>query len=153
MEPLIDASITNEEYEENINVTLKRSRHSELNNVIFSYLNINSIRLAIQIKQQMEILIFCVQQKQNQTNLFPLISSHISIIIPYIPDITDNKGGLMVFVKSHIPSRRFNDLKTPSNIQIMPFEINLSKQKWLMASIYNVPSQKNKYFFWHLINL
>ena len=47
MEPLIDASITNEEYEENINVTLKRSRHSELNNVIFSYLNINSIRLAI----------------------------------------------------------------------------------------------------------
>ena len=153
MEPLIDASITNEEYEENINVTLKRSRHSELNNVIFSYLNINSIRLAIQIKQQMEILIFCVQQKQNQTNLFPLISSHISIIIPYIPDITDNKGGLMVFVKSHIPSRRFNDLKTPSNIQIMPFEINLSKQKWLMASIYNVPSQKNKYFLWHLINL
>ena len=47
MEPLIDASITNQEYEENINVTLKRLRHSDLNNDIFSYLNVSSIRLTI----------------------------------------------------------------------------------------------------------
>ena len=59
----------------------------------------------------------------------------------------------MVFVKSHIPSRRFNDFKIPSNIQIIPFEINLRKGKWLFASIYNVPSQKNKYFLWYLRNL
>ena len=44
MELLIDASITNQEYEKNINVTLKRLRHSQVNNVIFSYLNINSSR-------------------------------------------------------------------------------------------------------------
>ena len=44
MRPLIDASITNQEYEENINLTLTRLQHSDLNNVIFSYLNINSIR-------------------------------------------------------------------------------------------------------------
>ena len=44
MGPLIDASITSQEYEENINVTLKRLRRSDLNNVIFPYLNINSIR-------------------------------------------------------------------------------------------------------------
>ena len=55
-------------------------------------------------------------------------------------------GGLMVFVKSHIPSRRLNDFKIPSNIQIIPFEINLRNQKWLVPSIYNTPSQKNKYF-------
>ena len=44
MRPLIDGSITNQEYEENITVTLKRLRHSDLNNVILSYLNISSIR-------------------------------------------------------------------------------------------------------------
>ena len=44
MELLIDASITSQEYEKNINVTLKRLRHSQVNNVIFSYLNINSSR-------------------------------------------------------------------------------------------------------------
>ena len=59
----------------------------------------------------------------------------------------------MVFVKSQIPSRRLNDLKIPSNIQIIPFEINLRTEKWLVASIYNAPSQKNQYFIWYLTNL
>ena len=44
MGPLIDAFITNQDNEENVNGTLKRLRHSDLNNVVFSYLNINSIR-------------------------------------------------------------------------------------------------------------
>ena len=44
MRSVIDASITNQEYEENINVTLKHLRHSDLNIVIFLYLNMNSIR-------------------------------------------------------------------------------------------------------------
>ena len=44
MGPLIDARTTSQEYEENINVTLKRLQHAHLNTVIFSYLNINSIR-------------------------------------------------------------------------------------------------------------
>ena len=35
MGAFIDASITNQEYEENINVTLKCLQHSSLNNVIF----------------------------------------------------------------------------------------------------------------------
>ena len=59
----------------------------------------------------------------------------------------------MVFAKSHVPSGRLNDFKIPSNIQIIPFEINLRKEKWLVSSIYNTPSQKNKYFLWYLINL
>ena len=40
----IDASITSPEYEDNINVTLKRLRRSHLNKVIYPYLNISSIR-------------------------------------------------------------------------------------------------------------
>ena len=44
-------------------------------------------------------------------------------------DITDNNGDLMVFVKSHIPSKRLNDFKIPYNIQIIPFEINLREGK------------------------
>ena len=72
---------------------------------------------------------FCVQQKQNQMNLFPIISSYISIISPYILDVTDNKGGLMVFVKLHIPLRRLNDFRIPSSIQILPFEIDLRKKE------------------------
>ena len=38
----------------------------------------------------------------------------------------------MVFVKSNIPSRRLNDYKIPPNIQIIPFEKNLRKEKLLV---------------------
>ena len=41
---LTNVCIPNQEYEENINVTLKRLRHSDVNNVFFSYLSINFIR-------------------------------------------------------------------------------------------------------------
>ena len=61
-------------------------------------------------------------------NLFPIISSYISIISPYILDVTDNKGGVMIFVKLHIPLRRLNDFRIPSSIQILPFEIDLRKK-------------------------
>ena len=44
MRPFIDASTTSQEYKGDINVTLKRLQHSHLNKVVFSYLNINSIR-------------------------------------------------------------------------------------------------------------
>ena len=60
-------------------------------------------------------------------NLCPMISSYISIINPYILGITENKGGLMVFVKSHIPSGMLNGFKIPSNIQII--QITSKKQR------------------------
>ena len=92
----IYGSTTSQEYEENIKVTLKRLRHSHLNYVIYFYLNINSIRnkfgdLAKTVDGNADILCIAV------------ISSYINIISPYILDITENKGGMMVFLKSHIP--------------------------------------------------
>ena len=42
----------------------------------------------------------------------------------------------MVFVKSHLPSRKLNDFKIPSNIQIIPFEINFRKEN--MVSCINL---------------
>ena len=49
MKPLIDASITNQEYEDNTNVTLKRLRHSDLDYVIFSYLTSVSLEIRLVI--------------------------------------------------------------------------------------------------------
>ena len=34
----------------------------------------------------------------------------------------------------------------PSDIQILPFEMNLKKQKWLVVAIYTPPSQCKSYF-------
>ena len=44
MRPLTDTSTTSQRIRENNNITLKRLQHSHLNNVIFWYLNIDSVR-------------------------------------------------------------------------------------------------------------
>ena len=45
-----------------------------------------------------------------------------------------------------MPSKVLTKFKLPINIQIIPFEINLRKEKWLFVSIYKPPSQSNQYF-------
>ena len=84
-------------------------------------------------------------------NLFPIIITYISIISPYILDITDSKVGLIVFVKSHIPSRRLNEFNIPSNIQIILFEINLRKVVSCINLQRSIPEKK--IFFWYLESL
>ena len=61
--------------------------------------------------------------------------------------MTDRRGGLMVFVKSHIPLRKVTDFKIPSNEQIIAFEKNFRKDKLLVGSLYKTSSQNNKYYF------
>ena len=94
------------EYEENINVTLKRLRHSHLSKVIFSHLKINSIRNKFgdldRIAGENIDILWIAKTKLRESfpnNQFVLVDYHL----PYRLDITDKKGGLMVFVKSHIP--------------------------------------------------
>ena len=113
--------------------------------MIFSYLNIISIRNKFGDLNKIvdgNINILCITETKLDES-FPQFILHI----------TDKKDGLMVFVNSHIPSRRLNDVKIPSNTQIIPSEINIRKEKWLVASIYKAPSQENKYFLWYLTNL
>ena len=64
----VDTSTTSPEYEENINATLKCVRHSNLNNVIFSYLNVISIR------NKFGDLDKIAEKKRNYINLFPITS-------------------------------------------------------------------------------
>ena len=117
-----------------VNVTLKRLRHSHLNNVIFSYGNIDILCIA---KTKLD------ERFPNNQFVYQYNQSKI------LSGITENKGCLMEFIKSHRTSKSLNNFKIPSNMQIIPFEINLRNEKWLVASICKAPSQKNKYFLWY----
>lgn len=55
---------------------------------------------------------------------------------PYRLDINNKSGGLLVYVKSSIPSLRLTCDVVCNSIQAIPFEINLRKEKWLVISIY-----------------
>ena len=61
-------------------------------------------------------------------------------------DITNKSGGLLVYIKSSIPSRKLLCEDICSSIQAIPFEINLRKKKWLVISIYCLQSQDGFFF-------
>ena len=65
---------------------------------------------------------------------------------PYRLDVNSKNGGLLVYVKSSIPSRSLSCNKDCNSIQAIPFEINLRKEKWLVISIYRPLSQNSEYF-------
>ena len=82
--------------------------------------------------------------KSFTTALFMLPGYHK----PYRLDISDRKGGLIVYIKSHLPSRLLKNFDIPSNIQIILFELNLWKEKWMwmFMCIYEPPSLNKQYF-------
>ena len=61
-------------------------------------------------------------------------------------DINHRSGRLLVYIKASLPSKILSKFKLPINIQIIPFEINLRKEKWLFVGIYKPTSQSNQYF-------
>ena len=69
---------------------------------------------------------------------------------PYRRDEAGNSGGLLVYVNSSIPSRELTNFDFPSDVQIIPVEVNLRKVKWLVISIYRPQKTKLEYFLHYL---
>ena len=69
---------------------------------------------------------------------------------PYRLDISDRRGGLLVYIKSHLPSRRLANYFMPKDIQIVPFELDLRKEKWMFMCIYRPCAQNKQYFLENL---
>ena len=133
---------------------LNRSKYSK--NIIFSYLNINSIRnkfdsVRAAITNYVDILI-AAETKINES--FPTAQFAIDgFHKPLRLDATDKSGGLLVYVRSYLPLRRLSKHEIPSDIQALVFEINLRKKKWSFLSIYKPPSQNCQYFLNSLHNI
>ena len=67
--------------------------------------------------------------------------------------ITRKRGRMLIYIKSSLPSRIMYDFKLRESVQIMPFELNIRKEKWLLVSIYKPPLQTYNYFLDTLNNL
>lgn len=123
---------------------LKDIRKKFPKNVITSYLNINSIRnkfesLAFMLKDKVDVLTIA-ETKLDES--FPNSQFLIEgFKIPYRFDVTSQKGGLLTYVRSGIPSRQLTSFNISHDFQIIPIELNLRKLKWLLISIYRPPSQ------------
>ena len=60
--------------------------------------------------------------------------------------MTARTGGILVYVNGDILSRMISIRDCPSDIQILPVEMNLKKRKWLLVAICAPPSQCKSYF-------
>ena len=128
---------------------LKELRIENPLNLIFSYLNINSTRNKFSNLQQVicdrvDILTIAETKIDSSfpTAQFRLANYHT----PYRLDISNKSGGILVYIKSNIPTRQLNCGNLCKSIQAVPFEINLRKEKWLVISIYQPPSQNSDFF-------
>ena len=105
----------------------KSLRIHNYNNMIVSFLNINTIRNKLD-------------------NLKPITDEKIDIDKPYRLEISEKERGLLIYIKSNLPSRLLSSHNTPNGIQVITFEFNLRKEKWLFMCIYRSPNQSNQYF-------
>ena len=127
----------------------------KLKNIIFSYLNINSMRKFDRVKGAVVdyINIFiAAETKINEsfsTSQFAIDNSHKPLKL----DVTNNNGGLSVYVMSYLPLSQLTKHKISSDIEVLSFEINLRKEKWFFWSIYKPPSQNCQYFLDSLHNI
>ena len=127
---------------------MKNLRLKSPKNIIFSYLNINSVQnkfinMSSLISENIDIL----WSRLNQTDLF---QQH-SWFSPGFPhafrlEINGQSGGLQVYVKGSIPAKVLTSFSTPADTQIIVFEINLRKEKLLLIAIYKPPSLNSQFF-------
>ena len=118
-------------------------------NIIFSYININSTRnkfgsLCSLTLSRVDILSIA---ETKLDYLFPNAQFLIpNFHQPFRLDISRNSGGFLVSVRYSIPARMLSNYRLPPDIQAIPFEINLRKEKWLFRSVSKRPSLNNQYF-------
>ena len=132
---------------------LKSSNPSNLN---FSYLNINSVRNKFENFKEIingNVDIFTIAETKLDGS-FPTSQFELEgYYSPFRLDITKQSGGLLVYIKSSIPSRQLSYGSICNSIQAIPFEINLRQEKWLVISIYCPPSQDSGFFIHSLTDI
>ena len=115
-----------------------------------AYLNINSIRnkfnnLQELIKDNIDVVIIA------ETKIDASFSTAQNLIDdyhqPFRLHINSKYGGIPLYVKSSIPSRKLKCDVLLKSIQAISFEVNLKKEKWLVISIHPSPSQGSEFFF------
>ena len=126
---------TQTETEANCFDELKLLRLKYPRNVIISYININSIRnkfsgFSEMIGENVDILVIAETKIDSSfpTSQF-LIDGFKS---PYRLDVSRHSGGILVYVRDSLLSKYVKLVGTPPDIQVVPIEISIRKQKWLI---------------------
>ena len=129
--------------------TLKNARIKHPQKVFLSPININSIRNKLDSLFEFTygLVDFLAVSETKLDSSFPIGQFNLpGFRTLYGKDLLAKSGGLLVYVNSNIRSKMLKLPDCPSYIQVIPVEIILKKQKWLVIAIYTPPSQCKNYF-------
>ena len=124
-------------------------RAKNCDKVIIATLNLNSLpnkfsSLAEIISNNIDILVI---EETKIDESFPegqfLIPGYKK---PYRKDRNRNGGGIIVYVREDIPSRKLDQFMLDDDIEGIFIEINLRKSKWLMLATYRPPSSSKSQY-------
>ena len=118
--------------------------------ILFSYLNINSIKNKRKDVKSMilpNVDILCIAETKLDSS-FPESKLLVEgFKKPIRLDFSKTSGGLLLYVKDHLPLRQLSHNLLSPGIECLTLELNLRKSKWLILSIYRNPRlQKLKPF-------
>ena len=51
-------------------------------------------------------------------------------------DITSKRGGMLVYIRSSLPSKIMSNFKLPENIQAIPFELEMVEREMVVLSVF-----------------
>ena len=136
--------------------TLKNARIWHPKKVCLSHININSIRNKLDSLFEFTygLIDFLAVSETKLDSSFPTGQFNLpGFRTPFRKDLSGKSGGLLVYVNSNFPSKMLKIPDCPSDIQVIPVDINLKKQKWLVIAIYKPPSQCKKYLITELTKI
>ena len=129
---------------------MKKLRIRNPNKIIIGNLNINSLpnkfeQLKDITMQHIDILVL-TETKLDDT--FPteqfLVNGFSEL---YRRDRNRNGGGVMIYIRQDIPSKRLDKQAFPYDMEGVFVEVNFRKCKWLLFGTYHPPSQPDIYYF------
>ena len=126
--------------EEDVKSSLSSLKLRNVNCLIFGQININSIRNKFEllfslVSNNIDVLLI---SETKIDNTFPVSQFCVpGYSVPFRLDRTGNGGGIMLYVKEHIPCRMLSKFTFEKEIEAFAIVINLRKVKWLLVCSYN----------------
>lgn len=129
-------------------------KYKTKNRFVCAYINLNSVRNKLEHLHDLVgplVDFLCIAETKIDKS-FPDPQFYLEgFHKPFRLDKTGTSGGLLCYVRSDIPRRKAKcAIQLPSDIQLIPVELNLRKEKWLLISIYRPQDQKLGYLTKHL---
>ena len=141
-----NSDLTREFYEDESYLKKLRTKHPK--NILFGYVNINSLGNKFEyleeiIKNMFDV--FLVSECKLDLS-FPDTQFQIANYNMFWKDQNKNDGGLLFDVNQDLNYKIVNTHNCSTDIEILPLELASTKRKWLILGLYKTPSLGSEIF-------